>query len=416
MENVVYQQLLEAAVEQSFNAVLITDAELDLPGPRIVYVNHAMAQMTGYACEELLGRTPRLLQGKKTDRTMLRCLRQALEAGEHFEAVTTNYRKDGHAYPVEWSISPVHNAAGDVTHFISIQRDLTCAFNDQETIQILSSALELSSDLVIMTDVNGHIEYVNPAFEQHMGLHHDEVIGQTPHILKSGQHTPQFYTHMWDTLTNGQPFRETFTDHTSDGKTVYLEQTITPVKNAQDEIIRYVSVGKDITERVNKEQELERVASTDNKTGLLNRMSFDRCLDKEMTRRDRYARPLSLIMLDIDYFKYINDTYGHHVGDEVLVNFAQLLSHNLREMDICARWGGEEFMVLVPETRQDQAFQLADKLRNLIANTSFPSVKHITASFGVVEIGDETATDTVKRVDSALYEAKRLGRNRVVTG
>lgn len=416
MEDAIYQQLLEAAVEQSFNAVLITTATLDWPGPEIVYVNHVMSMMTGYAREELIGKTPRMLQGNKTDRAMLDCLRKTLSAGEHFEAVTTNYRKDGHAYPVEWNISPVRNAAGKTTHFISIQRDLTRAFNDQETIQILSSALELSSDLVIVTDVDGHIEYVNPAFEEHTGRHRDRVMGQTPRLLKSGRHIPQFYAHMWNTLEKGQPFSDTFTDKAADGRTMYLEQTITPVKNVHGQIIRYVSVGKDITERVIKEQELERLASTDDQTGLLNRMSFDRRLDKEMARRDRYARPLSLIMLDIDYFKSINDTHGHHVGDDVLVEFSQLLSNNLRDMDNVARWGGEEFMVLVPETTRDQAVQLAKKLRRLISDTSFTTVETITASFGVVEIGDETATDTVKRVDKALYEAKRSGRNRVVIG
>ncbi|RUR30392.1 diguanylate cyclase [Vreelandella andesensis] len=416
MEDVIYQQLLESAVEQSFNAILITTAQLDSPGPTIVYVNHAMTQMTGYTKEELIGKTPRLLQGEKTDRTMLTCLRQTLEAGKYFEAVTTNYCKDGRAYPVEWNISPVHSATGDITHFVAVQRDLTRAFHDQETIQILSSALELSSDLVIMTDIKGRIEYVNPAFEQHTGHHRDAVMGKTTRILKSGQHTPQFYAHMWDTLTHGRPFSDTFIDRTTDGQILYLEQTITPVKNAQGQIIRYVSVGKDVTERVDREKKLKRIANTDSLTGLPNRMSFDRRLDKEMTRRDRYMRPLSLIMLDIDHFKFINDTYGHHVGDNVLVEFARLLSSNLREMDLCARWGGEEFMVLAPETTRDQALQLADKLRQLIADTPFPSVGHMTASFGVVEIGDETAIETVKRIDRALYEAKRLGRNRVVTG
>lgn len=241
-------------------------------------------------------------------------------------------------------------------------------------------------------------------------------MGQTLCLLKSGQHTPQFYKHMWNTLTKGQPFNDTFTDKAADGRTIYLEQTITPVKNANNQIIRYVSVGKDITERVIKEQELERIASTDSLTGLLNRMSFDRRLDNEMARRDRYARPLSLIMLDIDYFKSINDTHGHHVGDDVLIEFAQLLSSNLREMDVVARWGGEEFMVLVPETTRDQAGQLAEKLRRLVSETPFSTVETISASFGVVEIGDATATETIKRVDNALYKAKRTGRNRVVIG
>ncbi|MDR5900109.1 diguanylate cyclase [Halomonas vilamensis] len=410
-----YLRLLEVAMAQSFNAVVITTASLDLPGPEIVYVNTAMTRMSGYTREELLGATPRLLQGPRTDRDMLDRLRKALHAGEPFDAITVNYRKDGAPYDVEWNLSPVRNETGAITHFVSIQRDITASVEDQRQRLLLSSAIEMSSDSVVITDATGNIEYVNQAFERYTGYTRDAVIGQNPRLLQSGHHSAQFYRNMWDTLTSGDTFRDTFLDQTRDGAHRYVEQTISPIKDEQGRIVRYVSVGKDITQRLKHEQELKRIASTDMLTGLVNRMSFDQRLEKEIERTRRYERPLSLIMIDIDHFKPINDEHGHDVGDQVLGDFARVLSANLRTTDICARWGGEEFMVLAPETEFSQAVQLAEKLRLAIVDVIFPVVGKVTASFGVVEVGpNELATRVVKRADQALYQAKAEGRNRVM--
>lgn len=253
-----YLRLLEVAMAQSFNAVVITTASLDLPGPEIVYVNTAMTRMSGYSRKELLGATPRLMQGPKTDRNILNRLRLALAAGEDFEATTLNYRKDGTSYQVEWNVSPVRNEAGVVTHFVSVQRDITSAVEDQKQIRLLSNALEMSSDNVVITDAAGNIEYVNRAFEQYTGYSRDMVLGQNPRVLNSGQNSAQFYRNMWDNLTRGESFRATFIDQGRDGKNFHIEQTITPVKNEQGHIVRYISVGKDITRRVQHEQELKR--------------------------------------------------------------------------------------------------------------------------------------------------------------
>ena len=118
-------KLLETAVAQAKEAVLITSARLDPPGPEIVFVNPALCQMTGYPPEEILHKTPRMLQGPKSDRAMLKRLREALERGEPFSGETVNYRKDGGEYYVEWDITPIRSTGGAITHFLSIQRNVT---------------------------------------------------------------------------------------------------------------------------------------------------------------------------------------------------------------------------------------------------------------------------------------------------
>ncbi|MFI0473701.1 GGDEF domain-containing protein [Halomonas sp. HMF6819] len=175
-----------------------------------------------------------------------------------------------------------------------------------------------------------------------------------------------------------------------------------------------VLVQRDISKRVEKEAELERLATTDMLTGLYNRARFDRLLRTELRRRHRYVRPFSLIMLDIDFFKKINDSHGHDVGDQVLAKLGQLLIQNLRKVDYCARWGGEEFMILAPETSLEQAVQLAEKIRCCVSQTRFPEAGQVTVSLGVVEARlNETQKSVMKRVDDALYTAKEQGRDRV---
>ncbi|WFE69960.1 GGDEF domain-containing protein [Halomonas sp. M1] len=171
---------------------------------------------------------------------------------------------------------------------------------------------------------------------------------------------------------------------------------------------------RDISKRVEKETELKRLATTDMLTGLINRARFDYLIKHEIGRLNRYIRPFSLIMLDVDYFKSVNDSLGHDVGDQVLATLSKLLEENLRESDYCARWGGEEFMILAPETALAQAVKLADKVRQRIRCSHFPGAGSVTVSMGVVEVTPhETQQSVMKRVDNALYRAKEKGRDRV---
>ena len=161
--------------------------------------------------------------------------------------------------------------------------------------------------------------------------------------------------------------------------------------------------------------ELQRLATTDRLTGVWNRHHFEEALTAENRRVARYPeQPLSLMLFDLDHFKEINDTHGHPVGDQVLVELTRRIQDHLRSVDVLARWGGEEFMVLLPHTRGEAAVKLAEKLRQLVAGEPFPEVGQVTSSFGVAEYRPhETPAQWLKRVDDALYAAKAGGRNRV---
>ena len=169
--------LLETAVAQAKEAVLITSAQLEPPGPEILFVNPAFSEMTGYSREEILQKTPRILQGPKSDRVMLQQLRDALSRGEPFSGETVNYRKDGSEYYVEWDITPIRAGGGQITHFLSIQRNVTArklAENQLKEMfrQVEKSRNDLGSILnelrigTVMTDENGRVVFLNAAARQ----------------------------------------------------------------------------------------------------------------------------------------------------------------------------------------------------------------------------------------------------------
>jgi len=160
----------------------------------------------------------------------------------------------------------------------------------------------------------------------------------------------------------------------------------------------------------------EEAAFTDHLTGLANRRRFERQLEREVARMGRYGHPFSLLMIDIDNFKDLNDSFGHDAGDDAIRRLSKVLREGTRGIDMSARIGGEEFAVLLVETRKEGGFEVAERLRTAIKVLEIPAARHITASFGVAECPTDaqTAADVLKAADVALYEAKRNGRDRVV--
>jgi len=168
------------------------------------------------------------------------------------------------------------------------------------------------------------------------------------------------------------------------------------------------------TERKAAIKELEMLAVTDPLTTLINRRKFNELLSYEIERNQRYRADLSLIMCDIDHFKKINDSYGHDVGDSALKIFSEEIKKNIREVDIFARWGGEEFMILMPNAKITDANSKAEKLRKVIESINLKMVDSFTASFGVTNFTNgDTIESFIKRADDALYQAKDKGRNTV---
>ena len=178
-----------------------------------------------------------------------------------------------------------------------------------------------------------------------------------------------------------------------------------------------LSIGEDITERRKFEKELYHLSITDPLTGAYNRRYFLERLEEEVERVKRGGTPFSLIMMDLDHFKEVNDTYGHKTGDEVLRLLVNAVRDRLRKIDLFARWGGEEFLILLPNTPLENAKHLAMKIKEKIEELSCPMNVKITASFGVTEYrkGD-TPDSLISRADELMYRAKRLGRNRVEAG
>jgi len=189
-----------------------------------------------------------------------------------------------------------------------------------------------------------------------------------------------------------------------------------PVRTESGDIFAGLIMTMDITDRKQMELALEKAAATDRLTGIHNREKIENELEMELERSRRYNSSMSLIMFDIDLFKNVNDTYGHSIGDLVLKHIAKIVSENIRLVDYFGRWGGEEFMLVLPETKIDQAEVLAEKLRCLIETCDVEVGSKITCSFGVTQLkAQDSSGQIIKRVDAALYKAKNGGRNRVET-
>ena len=280
-----------------------------------------------------------------------------------------------------------------------------------------SRIIDQIDDIVTITNLAGDLTYVNKAFCKFTGYSEEEALGQNPRLYKSGKHSQAEMKELWVTILSGNVYRGIIINKKKNGDDYYEEKTITPLLDEFGEISSFVSTGKDITQRIEMELKMEALASTDFLTGLYNRFKFEEFYAIETKRTARYSEPLSLIMFDIDHFKKINDVYGHDVGDSVLKELSALVRSHVRESDVVARWGGEEFMLLTPAINLESAFSLAEKLRHAIEGFNFTKVNNITCSLGVIEIQTNEESDSAYiRVDKALYEAKESGRNKTVKG
>ena len=405
-----------AAFEQATESVVITAPHEDVGGERFLYANQAFLRRSGYSEAELRGKSPRILQGEKTNRAVLNSVAEALAREECFIGQNTNYRKDGGEYIVRWYIAPLRDEANRVAAWFSLQREVPPQPNLREEALFLSTALNQTADSVIVTDLKGDIVFVNSAFTQMTGYSGDEVLGKNARILQSGKQSRSFYADLWHSLLAGHTFRETFINRHKDGHLFFEEATISPVFDHHGEPLYYVAIGKDITELMEKSQSYAQKAYHDALTGLYNRLKFDEVMARKLAGPWPPPRPYSLVVMDIDNFKLINDEYGHGVGDEVLKALAGLLLSKLRHNDLLVRWGGEEFVLLVDNDATKTA-RLAEKLREAIAGYRFDPRFAVTVSMGVSEVREGDDPDSLfKRADEMVYRSKREGKNRVSVG
>lgn len=409
------EAVLDAAFEHLYNAMVITDADFD-GGPFIQRCNPAFCAMTGYTEEELIGRSPRILQGPDTDRKVIDELKRKIRGGEFFEGSTINYRKDGSSYVVQWNISPVRDADGAIVAYISIQQDITARLAAERERSLLVEALNAATDPVIVMDNNFVIVFASNAFGHEVGRPVDDLLGRSAFELRprtaEGLAEPQIRR----VLAEGSAYHGVVSFEPATGERVHVDLSISSLIGHHDANGHYVAIAPNITHLVEQQLALQEMANIDALTGLLNRRSGQVALEIELQKAAESGAPMSVAMGDIDHFKRINDRLGHAVGDDVLRSVAASLREGLRTHDVAIRWGGEEFLILLPNTPLDDAERLAERVRNLVATAPRVTSTPVTISFGVGQWrSGESLAAFVERIDAAMYEAKSAGRNRVVS-
>ena len=293
----------------------------------------------------------------------------------------------------------------------------------------LSRAVEHSPASIVITDINGNIEYVNLKFTAVTGFTFDEVLGKIlPNTFGASEMPPEISTDHWQVVRSGKEWRGEMINHRKNGESYWEAVSISPITDTNGAITHFVAVSEDITSRKEAEEKikrlnagLEQLAMTDYLTSLYNRRYFMQRGAEEFKRAKRHSQALTLLMMDLDEFKKVNDTYGHEAGDMALQQAAAALKFSLRETDILGRIGGEEFAVLLPNTSLEDALQLAERVRQAIAIASFETVGEVftinfTISIGVASFADEMSSidDLLRNADAALYDAKNNGRNCVM--
>jgi diguanylate cyclase (GGDEF)-like protein/PAS domain S-box-containing protein len=266
--------------------------------------------------------------------------------------------------------------------------------------------------ITVTTKIDSTIVEASKAFEQISGYSKEELIGKKISIISNPKQDKMIIKELWKTILDKKIWEGEILNKSKDGKDYWLNQYIIPKKNAKnDSIEQFISVGVDITAK----KELEKFASIDKLTGIYNRRMLDTFLQKEIEVAKRHKDNLSLIIIDIDFFKLVNDTYGHLVGDNVLKQLSKIISENIRISDIFGRYGGEEFLIICTKTSEDSAFILAEKLRKEIENFRFEKVGYKTISLGISSLKkDDNIELLFKKADEALYEAKKSGRNKSI--
>lgn len=260
------------------------------------------------------------------------------------------------------------------------------------------AVLEAES-IIAKTDTNGVILEVSERLCNILGYSKSELIGNTFKIIRHPDVPTKFYKRMWETLRQGNIWSDRIKNLNSRGETIVFETKIIPTIGFDGSIVGYTSIKTDLTDKIN--------IQLDSLTGILNRKSFDKRLS--IACENRYYSKPTLIMIDLDNFKDVNDVHGHLAGDTILKEFTTLVSDTIRPTDTFARWGGEEFAIILPETNIVTALEITERLRKLIENYKFSYELKKTASFGVCELCNDCNTPNlfIGKADLALYEAKK---------
>ena len=447
-----------AALEASANGIVITDRD-----GKITWANSAFSRSTGYKLEEVQNQNPRILRSGVHDQQFYKILWDTILAGHVWHGEIVNRRKDGSLYTEEQSIAPVRDENGEITHFVAVKQDVSARKQAEEALEkqrvYLSALHEVTIGLLARQELKELLKDIVERAEQLVGTSSgflfmvDSVRGRLIPVISTGalvdvvasdvERGAGLVGRVWET---GEPLAvadyDAWAGRSLDVNPGLIRAVVgVPLKNKsevigvlglaydyrshktfqEDEVhllMRFAQLAALTVDNAQLYEATQELATRDPLTGIFNRRHLFDLGRLELERARRYSQPLAAIMLDIDRFKNLNDTWGHQAGDLVLRSVADSCRLHLREVDLLARYGGDEFVILLPYTSVGQAAHVADRIRSVVSSTPIAAGTgdlSVTVSIGVVEYVQNMSSlePLLERADQALFAAKRHGRNRV---
>jgi diguanylate cyclase (GGDEF)-like protein/PAS domain S-box-containing protein len=379
-------------------------------------VNHGAEMMYGYSREEFLGTTPAFVSAPgKNDLSAVMDAVQKASSGITQQIEFWGKRKDGSIFPK--SVSLVRGDYFGQAVVIAVSRDITIQKETEAHLREAAAVMQNTHEGVMITDASANLIAVNKAFTTITGYAVGEVIGMNPRLLSSGRQNKTFYETMWTELKKNGYWQGEMWNRRKSGEIYPQLLTISTIYNEQRQPTRHIGLFVDITQLRQNQAQLEFMAHHDPLTKLPNRALAESRLEQEIEQAHRHHRQLSVLFIDLDRFKQVNDSFGHLVGDELLVSVAQRLNERLREGDTLGRLGGDEFILIASplQDKQDAAI-IARDLINALSEPFMLSngvEVFIGGSIGISLFPDNgiSVADLTKNADAAMYLAKENGRN-----
>jgi diguanylate cyclase (GGDEF)-like protein/PAS domain S-box-containing protein len=412
-----------AAIEASMDGIALIN-----PDGTYVYVNQAFATINGYdGPEELMGKTCWIAYGDRAHERIRSTVEPVLVKSGRWRGELLAVRKNGSTYYQESSITMLDDGSR-----ICIIRDITWRKRSEERLRrserFLNTIFDSIRDPFSIVDRNFQIIRVNDAYARMRNKEASKLVGRKCHEVLQNRTSVCEGCVVNATFNSADPCVKEKLITLHDGTGIWVEISTYPILDEDGSVSHTIEYTRDITDRKRSEEEkrlliekLEYLSSTDGLTGLKNRRALTDSLIYEMDRAKRYNSDLSLILCDIDNFKEINDACGHDAGDRALQTIAAALKTILRKADIAGRYGGDEFMLILPETSVKGAERIAEKILSVVRNAEMDFMKdksiRLSLSIGLssFEMDSDNTDSFIKRTDDAMYASKESGRDRVST-
>lgn len=407
-----YQErsLLRSIIDSSPDLIFCKDVQ-----GRYIRCNQAVMQFLGANETEIIGKTDFDFYPDDEARHYRHSDQLTLQHDTSQFYEERKFGADGHQVLFETLKTPLKSETSETIGVLGISRDISRQYEAEKQLRLANLVFENSNEGIIITDENNNIVTVNPAFTIMTGFSLQDVIGKNPSLLSSGFHDKYFYEQMWSQLESQGFWSGEVQNRRKNGETYPQWLSIRRVENGQKHLQNYVAIMSDISKYREAERQINFLAHHDVLTSLPNRALLKDRIHQALISAERHNQKLALLYLDLDRFKFINDSLGHAIGDKLLIKVAERLTSQVREEDTVCRTGGDEFIILLPDTDADGAGHVAQKLvENITSHFEIEGNQlFVTLSIGISIYPDngKDAESLNKHADTAMYRAKQAGRN-----